>query len=57
MVAWMIDRFGNDAQRAEWLPQLIGMEKIASYCLTEPAPAAMPPRFPPARCGTTRATC
>jgi alkylation response protein AidB-like acyl-CoA dehydrogenase len=36
MVAWMIDRFGNDAQRAQWLPQLIGMEKIASYCLTEP---------------------
>ncbi|PWS37253.1 acyl-CoA dehydrogenase [Falsiroseomonas bella] len=36
MVAWMIDRFGNDAQRAEWLPQLIGMDKIASYCLTEP---------------------
>jgi alkylation response protein AidB-like acyl-CoA dehydrogenase len=36
MVAWMIDRFGDDAQRAEWLPRLIGMEKIASYCLTEP---------------------
>ena len=36
MVAWMIDRFGNDAQRAEWLPKLVTMEKIASYCLTEP---------------------
>jgi len=36
MVAWMIDRFGNDAQRAEWLPALIPMEKIASYALTEP---------------------
>jgi alkylation response protein AidB-like acyl-CoA dehydrogenase len=36
MVAWMIDRFGSDAQRAEWLPRLVGMEKIASYCLTEP---------------------
>jgi alkylation response protein AidB-like acyl-CoA dehydrogenase len=36
MVAWMIDRFGSDAQRAEWLPALIPMEKIASYCLTEP---------------------
>jgi alkylation response protein AidB-like acyl-CoA dehydrogenase len=36
MVAWMIDRFGNDAQRAEWLPQLVTMEKVASYCLTEP---------------------
>ena len=36
MVAWMIDRFGNEAQRRHWLPQLIGMDKIASYCLTEP---------------------
>jgi alkylation response protein AidB-like acyl-CoA dehydrogenase len=36
MVAWMIDRFGNDVQRAAWLPKLITMEAIASYCLTEP---------------------
>ena len=36
MVAWMIDSFGNDAQRVEWLPSLISMERIASYCLTEP---------------------
>jgi alkylation response protein AidB-like acyl-CoA dehydrogenase len=36
MVAWMIDRFGNDAQRAEWLPELIPMRKVASYALTEP---------------------
>jgi hypothetical protein len=36
MVAWMIDRFGDDAQRAEWLPRLVGMQRIASYCLTEP---------------------
>ncbi|MGG5809204.1 acyl-CoA dehydrogenase family protein [Falsiroseomonas sp. CW058] len=36
MVAWMIDRFGSDAQRAEWLPQLVGMDRIASYALTEP---------------------
>ena len=36
MVAWMIDRYGDDAQRAEWLPPLLTMEKIASYCLTEP---------------------
>ncbi|WP_237213781.1 acyl-CoA dehydrogenase family protein [Falsiroseomonas oryziterrae] len=36
MVAWMIDRFGDDAQRAEWLPSLVTMDKIASYCLTEP---------------------
>ncbi len=36
MVAWMIDRFGNDEQRAEWVPKLCAMEQIASYCLTEP---------------------
>lgn len=36
MVAWMIDSFGSDAQRAHWLPLLIPMQKIASYCLTEP---------------------
>ncbi len=36
MVAWMIDRFGDDAQREAWLPKLVGMELIASYCLTEP---------------------
>ena len=36
MVAWMIDSFGSDAQRAAWLPGLLTMEKIASYCLTEP---------------------
>jgi alkylation response protein AidB-like acyl-CoA dehydrogenase len=36
MVAWMIDSFGSDAQRAAWLPSLLAMEKIASYCLTEP---------------------
>ncbi|MBC7769247.1 MAG: acyl-CoA dehydrogenase family protein [Phycisphaerales bacterium] len=36
MCAWMIDAFGNADQRAQWLPQLTSMEKIASYCLTEP---------------------
>ncbi len=36
MCAWMIDSFGADEQRARWLPQLATMEKIASYCLTEP---------------------
>ncbi|MBW6396840.1 acyl-CoA dehydrogenase family protein [Roseomonas sp. HJA6] len=36
MVAWMIDRFGSEAQRAEWLPSLVTMERIASYALTEP---------------------
>ena len=36
MVAWMIDRFGSDAQRADHLPALVTMERIASYALTEP---------------------
>ena len=36
MAAWMIDRFGNDEQRARYLPKLMTMEHFASYCLTEP---------------------
>lgn len=36
MASWMIDTFGNQAQREAWLPRLTSMELIASYCLTEP---------------------
>ena len=36
MAAWMIDRFGDAAQRSKFLPALCTMEKFASYCLTEP---------------------
>ena len=36
MCSWMIDSFGSEEQRAEWLPQLTAGKKIASYCLTEP---------------------
>ncbi len=36
MAAWMIDRFGSDAQRQAFLPRLMTMEHFASYCLTEP---------------------
>jgi len=36
MASWMIDRYGNDEQRKRFLPRLTTMEKIASYCLTEP---------------------
>jgi alkylation response protein AidB-like acyl-CoA dehydrogenase len=36
MASWMIDRFGSDEQRKRLLPKLVTMEKIASYCLTEP---------------------
>jgi alkylation response protein AidB-like acyl-CoA dehydrogenase len=36
MCSWMIDSFGSEEQRAAWLPKLVTMDKIASYCLTEP---------------------
>ena len=36
MAAWMIDRFADDDLKQRFLPDLVGMEKIASYCLTEP---------------------
>ena len=36
MVAWMIDTFGDDAQRERWIPGLAAMTDLGSYCLTEP---------------------
>ncbi len=36
MAAWMIDRFGGAEVKAKYLPDLVSMETIASYCLTEP---------------------
>jgi alkylation response protein AidB-like acyl-CoA dehydrogenase len=36
MVAWMIDTYGDEAQRGQWLPQLTSMSGFGSYCLTEP---------------------
>ena len=36
MAAWMIDCFGDAAQRKRWLPDLSTMQSFASYCLTEP---------------------
>ena len=36
MAAWMIDRFGSAELKARFLPDLVSMNKIASYCLTEP---------------------
>ncbi len=36
MIAWMVDRFGTTDQRARFLPKLISMEALGSYCLTEP---------------------
>ena len=37
MVAGMIDRYGDEAQRHKYLPDLCSMARFASYCLTEPA--------------------
>ncbi len=37
MCAWVIDAYGSDTQRQKWLPPLTPMERIASYCLTEPS--------------------
>lgn len=36
MVGGMIDKFATDAQKQKWLPELCSMDKIFSYCLTEP---------------------
>jgi alkylation response protein AidB-like acyl-CoA dehydrogenase len=36
MAAWMIDGFGSDALKAKYLPSLVTMDLISSYCLTEP---------------------
>ena len=36
MVAGMIDRHGDEAQRARYLPRLCSMAQLGSYCLTEP---------------------
>ena len=36
MASWMIDSFGGETVRQKYLPGLIPMDSIASYCLTEP---------------------
>ncbi len=35
MASWMIDTFGSQAVKDKYLPDLIPMDKISSYCLTE----------------------
>lgn len=37
MGAWMIDRFGSRAVKDKYLPSLVTMDRLASYCLTEPS--------------------
>lgn len=36
MCTWMVTRFGNDAQKADFGQRLTTGELLASYCLTEP---------------------
>ncbi|MGQ0559068.1 MAG: acyl-CoA dehydrogenase family protein [Sphingosinicella sp.] len=36
MASWMIDRFGALAVKEKYLPSMVTMEQMASYCLTEP---------------------
>ncbi|MDX5986016.1 acyl-CoA dehydrogenase family protein [Sphingomonas echinoides] len=36
MASWMIDRFGGQTVKEKYLPSLVTMDRIASYCLTEP---------------------
>ncbi len=36
MCAAMLDKFGNDDVKARYLTPAIGLEKVLSYCLTEP---------------------
>uniref|UniRef100_A0A6B2L6V9 Isobutyryl-CoA dehydrogenase, mitochondrial n=1 Tax=Arcella intermedia TaxID=1963864 RepID=A0A6B2L6V9_9EUKA len=37
MVAGLIDHFGTDEQKEEYLPKMCTMEHLSSYCLTEPS--------------------
>ncbi|MBY6134338.1 acyl-CoA dehydrogenase family protein [Nocardioides marinus] len=36
MCGGMIDKFGSEETKQKWLPALCSMEKVFSYCLTEP---------------------
>ena len=37
MASWMIDRYGSAEVKAKYLPSMITMERMGSYCLTEPS--------------------
>ena len=37
MACWMIDSYGGASVKERFLPQLVTMDHIASYCLTEPS--------------------
>ncbi|SCW68988.1 Acyl-CoA dehydrogenase [Sphingobium faniae] len=35
MASWMIDRFGSQSLKDKYLPSMVPMERMGSYCLTE----------------------
>jgi len=37
MSSWMIDSYGSAELKERYLPDLVAMDRIASYCLTEPS--------------------
>ena len=37
MASWMIDRFGSATVKQKYLPSMVTMERMGSYCLTEPS--------------------
>jgi alkylation response protein AidB-like acyl-CoA dehydrogenase len=37
MATWMIDRFGSAEVKQKYLPSMIPIERMGSYCLTEPS--------------------
>src|SRR5690349_11070134 len=37
MASWMIDRFGGQEVKQKYLPSMITMDQMGSYCLTEPS--------------------
>ena len=37
MASWMIDRFGSAELKTKYLPSMNRMERMGSYCLTEPS--------------------
>lgn len=57
MASWMIDAFGSDELRQRYLPSLCTMDKVASYCLTEPGAGRMRPRCAPALAATATTGC
>lgn len=34
--ALVIDKYGSEVQRQKWLPSLLSVDKLVSFCLTEP---------------------